>query len=159
MSWAAVDPLDPLNVAYVGGVGKFRTLDSGEHWIPLRNRIIFTAASGSTAVAFGSDEFTEDRGETWQALGIHANALSKSEETGLLFAARGGGGVYSGHPEQWEYRGLSNQNIQSLAICEKQLLAVSVEGRIFRARIAASSIAPEGEMWLATGQLECNRWE
>jgi hypothetical protein len=133
MSWVAVDCLDPFNVAYIGGsYGKFRTLDSGEHWLPCQNRIIFSTLLEGVPVAFGSQEFTEDRGETWQPLGFSAVAFVKDEVTGFLFAAESNGGVFAGIPGEWNPYGLPDQGIQSLIISGDWLLAVSTEGEIFR---------------------------
>lgn len=136
MTWVVADPLTPDEIAYVAGIGKFRTLDGGKIWTPIKNRVLFTTILGGKRIAFGSNEFSEDHGTTWQSLGITANTLIKDDETGLLFVGKSGGGVYTGHPKGWwNLYGLLNQNVRSLAICQRQLLAVSTEGKIFQTDI------------------------
>lgn len=138
MSWVVVDPLDPENIAYTSGIGSYRTLDGGDHWLPCR-RVVFSTVLDGISVAFGKDEYSQDRGETWQLLdlgtSISAEAFAKDEATGFLFVAKSNGGVSVGRPGQWKPYGLPEQEIRSLGVIDNQLLAVSTEGKIFRTNI------------------------
>ena len=139
MGSATADPIDPYNIAYVASNvgGSYRTLDSGAHWLLFSGRIIYTTIIDGKSVIYnhnpysGQDSYSEDHGDTWQPLGMTAGAIIRDEETGLLFAAGTGGGIYVGHPGDWKPYGLSDQIIQSLAICGKRLFAISATGRIF----------------------------
>lgn len=138
MTWVVVDPLDPENVAYIGGVGSYRTLDGGDHWLTCP-RVIFSSVLDGISVAFGKNEYSQDQGETWQQLdlgtGISAEAFTKDEATGFLFVAKSNEGVSIGRPGYWKPYGLLKQEIRSLAVTGNQLLAVSTGGEIFRTNI------------------------
>lgn len=159
--WVAVDPLDPINVAYVGhdggpyGSWRFRTLDGGETWTSFGDRLILNAVLDSKPTAISYERFTQDRGETWQPLGIRARAVIKDEDTGLVVAAHRDGGVYIGRPGQWQFYGLMDQRMDSLAICERRLLASSENGNIFRtnAPYRAVSLAPDHHTEAAPGSI------
>lgn len=137
MTWVVVDPLDPGNIAYVGGTG-YRTLDGGDNWLPCP-QVIFCTVLDGIPIAFGRDEYSQDRGETWQSLGlgmgIYAEAFTKDEATGFLFVAKSDGGVLIGRPGQWRPFGLPEQEIQSITISGNWLLAASTGGEIFRTNI------------------------
>lgn len=153
MSWVAVDRLDPCNVAYIGGIGKFRTLDGGENWLPLANRVIYSTVLDGTSVAFGTHEFTDDRGETWQSTGISANALVKDPADDLLYAASTDGGIYAGLPGDWTPFGLADRSIRSLAVAGTRLFAASSEGEIFRFDTGAVPIYHQGAPVTATWEV------
>lgn len=137
------DSLDPLNIAYVftsdgSGTESFRTLDNGLTWAVISHQVLFSTVLEGRSTIFGASVFSEDRGQTWQPLGVTANALVEDEQTGILFAATTNG-VYAGLPGNWEPYGLAGEDIQSIAVCGRWLMALSNDGCIFKAAIGTTS--------------------
>lgn len=137
MYWVAVDPLDPANIAYIGGVnnGRFRTLDAGVTWEQMSglfSPVIHTDIVGGIPWAFGNYQYSTDSGVTWGNLGISLQAIVQDETSGLLYAADMNEGIFVGSPSLgWNYFTLSSVTIKSLDICNNNLLAVSVNGLIY----------------------------
>jgi hypothetical protein len=92
----------------------------------------YATALGGAPVAIADQDYSLDRGATWQPLGIRVEAVVKDEASGRLIVAAQGGGIYGGRPSDWAYYGMGEQTLRALAISEGQLLAASVDGNIWR---------------------------
>lgn len=139
MDNVVIDPLMPNNAAYISGICNYRTNDGGNIWLDCKYRVLFATVIDGTVYIFSSQHFSRDRGDTWEPLGMSANAFVKDETTGYFFAAHSNGGLYVGIPGRMNLLGLSTTTVQALAVCNGYLFASSKDGKIYRAQIPSDS--------------------
>lgn len=114
MGSAKADPINPLNIAYVG---RYVTTDGGIHWISLGHKgIDYITILNNISTAFryyDSPGYTEDHGSSWKNIGINEEILSMTkDQNGLLYAATVNS-IFRGTTGNWQNLG---QHILSIPI-------------------------------------------
>jgi len=141
-AWKVIaDPLAPTDVAYLDAYpSHYVTLDGGGTWQPC-GEVKFATMWNGLPTAFGYNSFTQDRGRSWQPLGIcleafgGSEAMAQDEATGLLFAVESHGAVYRGLPGQWKPCSSVGEGFVAVAVANSYLFAVTEEGKVFRTSI------------------------
>jgi hypothetical protein len=128
----------------------FRTIDGGKNWLECQCKVIYTTIINGTSYALGESQYSIDTGETWQTLPFTAVTFIKNRDNIDLFAAKSGGGVYKGTPDNFYPIGLDQKTIQSFAFCGNYLFALSTSGEIFKTLLIGTLSVTSpigGELW------------
>lgn len=139
---AVTDVLDPANVAYFwclqaggyGGTKSLRTTDGGATWQEIHNQHVrFSSVVDGNPLICSPDQFSYDRGDTWQPLGFTAQSMTTGPDA-LLYAGTSTG-VKVGKPGDWSDFGLNGTDIVSVSATANKLFAVSSDGKVFRTNV------------------------
>lgn len=140
------DRNDPGNIAFTyghrgdTGTRYFRTVNGGQNWLECESKVIYTTLLNGTSYALGESKYSTDNGKTWQDLPFTVETFIKDPDSDNLFAAKYGRGVYTGSPDSLRLIGLEEEAmIQSFAISNNYLFALSVNGEIFKIFIPGTS--------------------
>lgn len=133
------DVADPANCAYFwmregggySGTRSIRTTDGGATWKDINNQHVwFSAVINGNPFIFSIDQFSNDRGDTWQPMGITAHSMTKGSD-GLLYAGTDHG-IMAGTPNAWLPGGLNSKDIVSVCATASKVFAVSSDGKVYR---------------------------
>ena len=143
-SRVVASPLDPA-IAFVEGQSQtYRTLDSGNNWYEVPNKVIYSSVTNSQVYFWGQFNFSVDNGETWANIDGLDNstsfrrAISFASEGDSVFLSVSDGGVFLGRIPNLDNLipiGLKNIRINHLFAEGGFLFAITEQGNLFRIRV------------------------
>ncbi len=132
------DPIDPKNVAYIENVeGSFRTLDGGERWQKIQQKVTFASSINKDVVVANRSHFSMDRGLTWRVSGVITDSFAAHpREVGVYFAASHGVlvGRFGG---TWQPVWGLDTRVKQVVIIDDDLMALAHDGSIYTIAIGA----------------------